>query len=109
MARKIPGWKQVSDEDVQKALVAGELSYQLVDEMEIGHRVLQKLVDEWLDQVMTVWMWTSHDRNGARRGNHTRTEATLREWGKIDENGLPIQEDQDDTQAKDGDTEAAQK
>lgn len=98
MERVIPGWKEVSLADVQKAVENGELPYQLVDdhwyEMEIGHKALQELVDEWLDGLMYIWLTTSYTRDGKRHGNHTQNaeiaEPILKAWGRIDENGIPV-------------------
>lgn len=98
--RKISGCTEVSNEDVQKALNEGNLPYHIVHgkwyAIDPGVDSLEKLVDEWLEEVLSIWYQVSStfDTGGKRLGNHTGTahdaERTLREWGLIDENGIPV-------------------
>ncbi len=65
-----------------------------------GDGSLQKVVDEWLESVLTLWFCTSFEKDGVRRGNCTSeseyAEATLREWGLIDEKGMVIESDNEE-------------
>jgi hypothetical protein len=99
MERIIPGCTEVSPEDVQKALNDGNLPYHQVHgrwyAIKPGHDSLEKLVDEWLEEVLSIWYHVSYEVDGVRTGNYTKTahdaERTLREWGWIDENGIPVE------------------
>lgn len=101
-APKIPGWKPVSNEEVQAAVTAGELPYQQVNgqwyEMESGPaNSLQKLVDEWIDG-----LWFKYHHGTATRNDGTvygyvsdGVEAVriLKEFGLLDERGRVIEQD----------------
>lgn len=99
--REIPGWKIITEQDLVDKIILNDAcpgahyvdgKWYLPDE---GGAPLQKLVDEWLEAVGGVYLYTSGMVGGKRVGNHTRSfrdaERTLREWGRLDVDGQLIE------------------
>ncbi len=92
---KIPGWAEVGEADVQKALEAGELSYQRVHgkwfEIDIGFDALEKLIDDYIEAMVYIWGSTKFycAVNGwnATTSDGRMAFRILKEWGILDENG----------------------
>lgn len=96
MVREIPGWEPLRPYNDLGNFPEAELVNGVWYMRKAGSNSLQEVVDEWLDNVMTIWLWMSHTVNLGKRREAIHNprayyaERILREWGRIDENGLPI-------------------
>lgn len=90
MAKDIPGWKRVS-----KLIGLQMDESQQVDGSwyipEDGAQSLQKLVDEWMEELWSAYHFHTYVGKGGERvgvvsdGKHALR--ILKEWGKVDEQG----------------------